>query len=48
MTIYDCLKEKLGREPTHQELVDKVKALIHEAYCEYCLDGKGRLTRKRK
>jgi hypothetical protein len=31
MTIYDCLKEKLGREPTHQELVAKVKAIIREA-----------------
>jgi len=30
-TIYEVLKEKLGREPTHKELVAEVKRILTEA-----------------
>jgi hypothetical protein len=30
-TIYDALKARLGREPTHQELCDDCKRIIREA-----------------
>ena len=30
-TIYEVLKEKLGREPTHTELVNEVKRILSEA-----------------
>lgn len=30
-TIYDVLKAKLGREPTHEELCNEVKRIIREA-----------------
>ncbi len=33
-TIYQALKEKLGREPSHVELKDEVKRIIHEARIE--------------
>jgi hypothetical protein len=31
LTIYAALAKKLGREPTHQELVAEVKRIIGEA-----------------
>lgn len=30
-TIYEVLKEKLNREPTHIELCEEVKRIINEA-----------------
>jgi hypothetical protein len=27
-TIYEVLKDKLGREPTHKELCDEVKRIL--------------------
>lgn len=29
-TIYDVLKEALGREPTHRELVNEIKRILRE------------------
>lgn len=29
-TIYEVLKEKLKREPTHNELVEEVKRILNE------------------
>lgn len=31
MTIYEALKAKLGREPSHAELCDEVKRILKEA-----------------
>lgn len=33
-TIYEALKERLGREPSHKELCDDVKRIIREASME--------------
>jgi hypothetical protein len=35
-TIYEVLKEKLGREPSHKELVADVKRILRERYEEQC------------
>lgn len=29
-TIYEVLKKRLGREPTHKELVNEVKRILNE------------------
>lgn len=31
-TIYEALKQKLGREPTHKELVEEVKRILKEVF----------------
>lgn len=33
-TVYEALRIKLGREPTNRELIDDVKRILREAYCE--------------
>lgn len=45
-TIYEVLREKLGREPTHNELVAEVKRILADASIE--LAGKGKLPHQRK
>lgn len=31
VTIYEALRDKLGREPTHKELCDDVKRILGES-----------------
>lgn len=45
-TIYDVLKTKLGREPTHRELCDDVKRILTEGLIERAT--KGQLSHQRK
>jgi hypothetical protein len=40
MTIYEALKAKLQREPTHRELCDDVKRILSEGRCEMAKKGK--------
>jgi hypothetical protein len=47
MTIYEKLKEKLGREPTHVELSNECKRIIREAYDTMAEKGKLSYQRKR-
>lgn len=44
-TIYEVLKEKLKREPTHNELCEEVKRILREAREEY--ENKSKNHRKR-
>ena len=46
MTIYEALKTKLNREPTHAELKAEVKRILDEALVERAEAGK--LTHQRK
>lgn len=46
-TIYEALKEKLGREPTHTELIDDVKRILNESLVERAEQGKLAHQRKR-
>ena len=46
MTIYETLKQKLGREPSHNELVGDVKRILAEGMQE--LAGKGKINHQRK
>jgi len=39
-TIYDLLKEKLGREPTNTELKNEVIRILGEATVERAMKGK--------
>lgn len=34
LTIYAKLSNRLGREPSHSELVEEVKRILSEATCE--------------
>jgi len=34
LTIYEVLRLKLGREPTHKELCDRVREILREAHAE--------------
>jgi hypothetical protein len=43
-TIYSALKDKLGREPTHTELVGDVKRILDDC----ALAGAGKLKHQRK
>jgi hypothetical protein len=45
-TVYEALRTKLGREPTHKELCDDVKRIIENAWIETAQAGK--LARQRK
>jgi hypothetical protein len=45
-TIYEVLKDKLGREPTHRELCDDIKRILQEALVERAEDGKLKHQRK--
>lgn len=46
-TIYQNLKTKLGREPTHQELCSDVKRILEECTIERAEHGKLLHQRKR-
>ncbi len=45
MTIYEALKAKLGREPTHAEIKADVKRIMRETLVEMAEQGK--LTHQR-
>lgn len=46
-TIYEALRAKLGREPSHRELVDDVKRILDEVTQELAAQGKLRFQRGR-
>jgi hypothetical protein len=39
-TIYEALRDKLGREPTHIEVCADVKRILREATIELATEGK--------
>jgi len=41
-TIYEALREKLGREPTHNELVADVRRILAEGAAEMASRKRGR------
>jgi hypothetical protein len=45
-TIYEVLRDKLGREPTHAELVADVKRILEESLVERA--GRGQLPHQRR
>lgn len=45
-TIYEALKAKLGREPTHTELCDDVKRILADGTRERAEQGKLRNQRR--
>lgn len=45
-TIYSVLKAKLGREPSHKELVDDVKRILDDVTIERAEQGKLRHQRR--
>lgn len=45
-TIYEALKIKLGREPSHNELTAEVKRILNEQLIERAEAGKLRHQRK--
>ena len=47
-TIYEVLKERLGREPTHAELVSDVKRIKTEALVTRAEQGRLSWQRKRR
>lgn len=46
-TIYETLKVKLGREPTHNELCADVKRILNDGIIERAEQGKLAHQRKR-
>ena len=46
-TIYECLREKLGREPTHRELCNRVREILSEVTDDLAEKGKLRHQRRR-
>ena len=46
-TIYEVLRDKLGREPTNAELRADVARILDESYCERAERGQFRHQRKR-
>ena len=46
-TIYEALAEKLGRAPSHREVVEDVKRILDEAMVERAEAGKLKHQRKR-
>ena len=46
MTIYEALKAKLGREPTHAELKVDVRRILSEGLIEQATNGKLPYQRK--
>lgn len=47
-TIYEALRDKLGREPTNAELTDDVKRILREGAEEAAAKGKLPHQRKRR
>lgn len=47
-TIYEVLRDKLGREPTNEELKADVKRILEEGTRELALKGKLPHQRKRR
>lgn len=47
-TIYEALREKLGREPTHAEVKADVLRILQEGRVEMATDGKLPHQRKRR
>lgn len=45
-TIYEVLRNKLGREPTHEELTADVRRIFAESTAE--LAARGKLSHQRK
>lgn len=45
-TIYESLKAKLGREPSHSELCDDVRRILDEAMRDRAETGKLKHQRK--
>lgn len=45
-TIYQVLRDKLGREPTHAELCNEVRRILAEATVERATAGKLKHQRK--
>ncbi len=45
-TIYEALRAKLGREPTHAELCNDVKRILAEGVQE--MAARGKLTHQKK
>ncbi len=48
LTIYDALRQKLGREPTNAEVRDDVDRIKREAYVEVASRGKLPHQRRRR
>ena len=46
-TIYEALRAKLGREPTHEEVKADVRRILREGYAEMAARGKLPHQRKR-
>lgn len=46
-TIYEALRAKLGREPTHRELCDDVRRILREGAQELAARGQLRHQRGR-
>lgn len=47
-TIWQCLTEKLGREPTHAEACAEVRRILQEGLIELATAGKLPHQRKRR
>jgi hypothetical protein len=46
MTIYEALRQKLGREPTHRELCADVRRILTDSLVERAEQGKLKHQRK--
>lgn len=46
LTIYEALKAKLGREPTHNEIKADVKRILEDSLVERATAGKLRHQRR--
>lgn len=46
-TIYEALRNKLGREPTHAELCEDVKRILTESMIERASKGQMQHQRRR-
>jgi hypothetical protein len=46
MTIYEALRRKLGREPTHAEMKADVRRILQDGLIERATAGKLRHQRK--
>ena len=46
-TIYEALRQRLGREPTHRELCDDVRRILEDGMRERAALGKLRYQRRK-